>query len=289
MTVPRILLCVTLMRPEEKSIYHALMQRGLGVDVLTDSMAMPKDAADTYDMAVIRCVSQRAARERARYLHGMGIKTANTYTAIDVCTDKLTQSLVFSRAGLQTPAFEIGSGFDSVRAEFPRFPRGMVVKPLSSSWGRGIALVKTRNELEAWVAAVESLDASARSFPVLLQEFVNKGDSDIRIIIVGATPVVGFRRISDANWKTNTHTGARIEPFDIHMDVELNAMARAVVAVLGSGIYGLDILQDYSTKRYFVCEVNHNPEFSESSKVHGVDVAGSIADEVIRQLESQDE
>ncbi|MMZ58817.1 hypothetical protein D1872_208100 [compost metagenome] len=47
--------------------------------------------------------------------------------------------------------------------------------------------------------------------------------------------------------------------------------------MLGEGIYGADLFFDYKQLRYVVCEVNQNPEFARSWKIHGVDVAYHIA------------
>ncbi|MNN08258.1 Alpha-aminoadipate--LysW ligase LysX [compost metagenome] len=112
---------------------------------------------------------------------------------------------------------------------------------------------------------------------------MEKGDYDIRVVIVGHQPIAAFRRVSAENWKTNTHLGAEIEPIEING--EIAAICGDLVSVLGEGIYGADLFFDYQQLRYVVCEVNQNPEFAKSWKVHGVDVAYHIAKYVKEKID----
>jgi len=280
----KILLCVTKTRYEERRIYDYLLQKGAEVDILLDSMDFPQDTIGDYQLGIIRSLSHSKSIERALYLQLFGIRTLNTYSVIHICNNKLVQSISFQRYGLPVPMFRIGSSYNSLREDFSRFSTGMIIKPLSSSWGRGIARIMTSHELEAWIAAMESTDLHGISLPVLLQENINKGNSDIRVVVVGKDPIVAFRRITNDSWKTNTHLGSNIEVIDLRNETPLLSLVSRLTEVLGQGIYGLDFLYDHTSGKYMICEVNHNPEFALSWKIHGVDVAEYIADEAIRQI-----
>ncbi|MGG4141898.1 RimK family alpha-L-glutamate ligase [Paenibacillus algorifonticola] len=272
-----ILLCVTKLREEEKRIYELLQQAGHQVQVNLDSMELPLEQgwADQYGIALIRCLSQKKALSRSTMLELSGIETINSVKAINICTNKIHQAIVFQKHNIPQPRFKIAFTADKILESFEDFGNIFVIKPPSSSWGRGIARIVGKECLDGWIAARESLDPTQQSFPVLVQEYVDKGDYDIRVVIVGRKPIVAFRRVSVDNWKTNTHLGAEVEP--IAVDKEIESICSKLTEVLGEGIYGLDLFYDYQNKRYLVCEVNQNPEFSKSWKIHGVDVAAHIA------------
>lgn len=273
-----VLLCATKMREEEKRIIDFLKKDGLQTQVKLDSMSLPLEVGPSEkraEIALIRCLSQRNGLNRATLLELVGIETINSVKAISICTNKIYQAIVFEKNKIPQPRYKVAFTTDDLKNSFETFGDIFVIKPASSSWGRGIVRIVGKDCLDGWIGARESFDPRHESFPVLVQEYVDKGDFDIRVIIVGKDPIVAFRRVSSINWKTNTHLGAEVEPLDI--DEEIRFISNQVVDVLGEGIYGLDLLYDYRSQRYLVCEVNQNPEFSNSWKIHGVDVAYHIS------------
>ncbi|MFC4777982.1 RimK family alpha-L-glutamate ligase [Paenibacillus sp. GCM10023252] len=272
-----VLICVTKLREEEQRIIDGLGKLDIPVQVNLDSMDLPLGVEDAsrYSLALIRCLSQKNAQHRSQLLELAGIETLNRTDAINICTNKIHQAIVFQKHGIPQPKFQIAFTPAKLSDALQAFGELCVIKPATSSWGRGIARITGKDCLEGWIAARESIDPAHQSFPVLVQEYVEKGDYDIRVVLVGRTPIVAFRRVSAENWKTNTHLGAEIEPLAINE--EMAAICRQLVEVLGEGIYGIDLFFDYKQLRYVVCEVNQNPEFAKSWKIHGVDVAHHIA------------
>ncbi len=272
-----VLLCVTKLREEEQRIMDHLGDLGIHVQVNLDSMELPLAGSDaqSFGLALIRCLSQKSAMNRSRLLELAGLDTVNSTRAITICTNKIHQAIVFEKFGVPQPHFKIAFTPAKLFAALQAYGDLCVIKPATSSWGRGIARITGKDCLEGWIAARESVDPGHQSFPVLVQEYVEKGDYDIRVVIVGRTPIVAFRRVSTENWKTNTHLGADIEL--LTMNDEILAICERLVDVLGEGIYGADLFFDYKHLRYVVCEVNQNPEFAKSWKIHGVDVASHIA------------
>lgn len=272
-----ILLCVTKLREEEQRIVDHLADLGIQVQVNLDSMDLPLGLADAQPLglALIRCLSQKNALNRSQLLELAGLDTLNSNKAITICTNKIHQAIVFEKHGVPQPQFRIAFTPRKLFDALQEFGELCVIKPATSSWGRGIARITGKECLEGWIAARESVDPAHQSFPVLVQEYVEKGDYDIRVVIVGRTPIAAFRRVSAENWKTNTHLGAEVEPLAINE--EIASICEQLVEVLGEGIYGADLFFDYKQLRYVVCEVNQNPEFAKSWKIHGVDVASHIA------------
>lgn len=278
MTSPEVdvLLSVTMLRPDEKLLLAALREQGLAV-----RPALPEDLADVLSgrtapprLAMIRNLSHRDAIGVARRLEHLGVATVNQTSAIEVCNDKGLQAVVFARFGIPHPVSHHAFSYQQVRDAIAELGWPAVVKPVSGSWGRGVTRLVNQECVDAWVGGRESTDAAGKQFPVLVQEYVDKGDHDLRVVVVGATPVVAIRRVS-TDWRTNTHLGAAVERTEITPDIE--KLCARVVDVLGEGFYGVDLLADRTTGELRVLEVNANPEFAKSSAQHGVDVAGLLA------------
>ncbi|WFE20249.1 RimK family alpha-L-glutamate ligase [Solwaraspora sp. WMMD937] len=279
-----VLLSVTVLRPEERRLLDALRAQGLSA-----RPALPPDIAEVLSgreepprVALIRNLSHREALSIARRLDRAGITTVNSAAAIEVCGDKGLQALLFERHGIAHPTTRHAFNHDQVRQAVAELGWPVVVKPPSGSWGRGVVRLSDQGELEAWTGGRESADAAGKLFPVLVQRHVDKPGHDLRVIVVGEQPVVAFRRRSE-NWRTNTHLGAQVERVDI--DAEIGRLCADVVAALGPGFYGVDLIEDRATGAVVVLEVNANPEFARSCDIHGVDVAGhcvAYATEVAR-------
>jgi RimK family alpha-L-glutamate ligase len=275
MNTKKILFVITKLREEEKRILNYLEKIDIVVDVFTDSMPFNIDQTSDYSLGLIRSISQKMAFQHSLYLNANGLRTINSHSAIEICTNKLLQSIVFSKLRIPTPSYRMCTHMNQLYEFFELFDQKFIIKPISSSWGRGIALINSIESLNAWIASRESVDVKAQNFPILVQEYVEKGNFDIRVVIVGDVPVVAFKRISNDNWLTNTHLGAHIEKTEIND--EIRSIVKNIIKILGKGCYGLDLLYDFNRKNYVVCEINQNPEFAKSWLIHGVDIAQKIS------------
>jgi [lysine-biosynthesis-protein LysW]--L-2-aminoadipate ligase len=275
-TRPDVLLGLTVLRPEERRIAAALESRGLKVQIHADrdgfSQLNPKVIGPK--VALIRSMSHKTAENGATLLELGDVRTINSSQAIHICANKSLQALHFAKHGIPQPEFNIAFKVSDVKEMGESFGGDYVVKPVDASWGRGIARLTSQDCFESWSAGRESVDPNEKAFPLLVQKYVRKGNFDMRVVLVGNEPVVAFKRVSD-HWKTNTHLGARVEPMEITDGIR--EISHQVIQLLGPGIYGLDLFQEDGTGRLLVCEVNQNPEFDKSSKIHGVDVADHIA------------
>ena len=280
---PDIGVVLTMMRPEEKSLVQALEEAGLAVTIALDRNGVQSmnGRASLPRLALIRSLSHETALMMATMLDYAGVKTINSARAIHLCSNKALQALEFQKRGVPYPDFRISFNVQDVQRDGEELGGDYVIKPLSSSWGRGIARVRCAEAFESWAAGLESTDARGRAFPVLTQRYIEKNHADIRVVVVGDDPVVAFRRVAE-HWKTNTHLGARVEP--IAVTPRIREIIAPIVAILGDGFYGIDLFEETSTGRLLVCEVNHNPEFDKSSRVHGVAVSRLVAAFIKRTL-----
>lgn len=285
--LPDVLLSMTMLRPDEKLLLNALRAEGLTVvpGLLEDIAAVVSGRVATPAVAVIRNLSHREAIGVAHRLEHVGMRVVNRPSAIEICNDKGLQALLFARHGVPHPVSHHAFSYAQVREAVAAVGWPAVVKPVSGSWGRGVTRVVNDDCLDAWVGGRESADAAGKLFPVLVQEYVDKPGHDLRVVVVGRTPIVAIRRVSD-DWRTNTHLGAEVERVEVTREIE--KLCTQVVDVLGDGFYGVDLLEDRTTGELMVLEVNANPEFARSSAKHGVDVAGHLAAYLAERVRSAD-
>ncbi|MFC4334123.1 RimK family alpha-L-glutamate ligase [Salininema proteolyticum] len=281
-----VVLSMTVLRPEERLLVEALCGQGLSVET-----ALPGDFGEILarknrpGVAVVRNLSHKEALANAKMLEHSGIRTLNRASSIDTCGDKGYQALLFARHGVPHPGSRLAFSFDQVQEAVESYGFPVVVKPVSGSWGRGVTRMTGPDCLDAWIGGRESTDAAGKFFPVLVQQYVDKPDHDLRVVVVGGTPVAAFRRVSDS-WRTNTTLGAKVEP--VEATPEMEALCQQVVEVVGEGFYGIDLVEDRAEGVLKVLEVNANPEFAKSSKIHGVDVAGLLAEYVSKLVDNPD-
>ncbi len=275
-----VLLSVTMLRPDEKLLLEALRTQGL-----TARPALLEDLAEVVaghvappGLALIRNLSHREAIGVARRLEYVGCATLNRAATIETCNDKGLQALLFAQNGIPHPESLHAFSYAQVREAVGRLGWPSVLKPVSGSWGRGVTKMANEECVDAWVGGRESADAAGRLFPVLVQQYIDKPGHDLRVVVVGRTPVVAIQRVSQ-DWRTNTHLGAEVERVEI--TDEIAKRCAQVVDALGDGFYGVDLVEDRSTGELMVLEVNANPEFARSSAKHGVNVAGHLAAHIV--------
>ncbi|MFF7726176.1 RimK family alpha-L-glutamate ligase [Streptomyces sp. NPDC008001] len=273
---PEVLLSVTMLRPDEKLLLQALRAEGVAVrtTLLEDLAGVLAGRSAPPGLALIRNLSHREAMGVAQRLEFTGVTTLNRAATIEICNDKGLQALLFARHGIPHPVSLHAYGYDQVREAVAELGHPAVLKPVSGSWGRGVTKLSDEACVEAWVGGRESADAAGKLFPVLVQQYIDKPGHDLRVVVVGRTPVVAIERVSD-DWRTNTHLGARVRRVEIGDEIEKRCAQ--VVDALGEGFYGVDLVEDRTTGELMVLEVNANPEFARSSAQHGVNVAGHLA------------
>jgi [lysine-biosynthesis-protein LysW]--L-2-aminoadipate ligase len=270
-----VIVSVTVTRPEERQLLGALLAEGLRAEIANPAaLAGHLGECRLPRLVLVRNVSHQQAVLVSRLCHAAGVPALNGWSAIETCTDKASQALAFRRAGIPHPDTAVAFDLDEVRRLGGRHRGDYVIKPIDGSWGRGVVRITGQAALDSWIGARESLDPAHKSFPVIVQEYVETGCADVRAVVVGTTPVVAFQRVA-TGWKTNTHGGAAVVP--IAIEPEVRELCGRLVDLVSPGFYGVDLLRSARDGAWLVCEINHNPDFSRSSAVHGVDVPRLVA------------
>jgi ribosomal protein S6--L-glutamate ligase len=189
-------------------------------------------------------------------LHAQGARTLNPYPACQAAQDKIQVSTQLQAAGLPVPRSWVTGRLDLLTSVVERRP--VVVKPHRGHRGAGVVFVRDP-------AGLKSLRPPLS--PVLVQEFIEGPGEDLKVYVVG-DDVFAVRKPFAADSFTRPGRPVPVGP-------QLTDMARRVGAVLGLGLYGLDVIE--SDRGPVIVDVNYFPGYKGVS-----DVAVLIADYIDR-------
>ena len=239
-----------------------------GFSALPDAVHVRTMAGGTFE----------AITKRLGVLHAldrMGVRVVNSPRAIEACVDKSMTSFLVARAGLPTPDTWTVESFEQARAltrrEVERGP--LVLKPLFGAQGKGLRLIRAADDLPP-PEATAGVYYLQRFEPIEADDF-----RDFRLFVSGGRAVATMMRRAPT-WITNVKQGGR--PVAVPRDAALEALALAAARAVGADIAGVDVIVGRSGPR--VLEVNSMPAWSGLQKVTSVDIAGAIADDVLRGL-----
>ncbi|EFC38533.1 predicted protein [Naegleria gruberi] len=178
----------------------------------------------------------------------------NSSKGMEISKDKLVTMQTLARKRISIPK-TIAATFPLTRFEWIEQKLGgypKVLKKTNGSQGKGIILIKDRNQLQD----LNEIISTSNNW--ILQEFIsNSSGKDLRIIVMGDM-VVGsmMRKSTNGNFKANFHQGALCEKFP--MNEELERLARLTTKECHLDISGVDILLDHENV-YKICEINSSP------------------------------
>ncbi|WP_329454046.1 RimK family alpha-L-glutamate ligase [Streptomyces sp. NBC_01497] len=280
---PRTALLASRVRFEEKRILEALDRRGIPrtlIDARTVHQHLD-DGRPPWDLVLNREISATRALYAALTFEAMGVPVLDSAAAVETCGDKWRTSLALRAAGIPTPPAALALTAEAGEEAAERLGYPVVLKPLVGSWGRRVALLPDAAALRTVLEYCDALP-SPQAKLVYLQSYVDKPDRDIRVIVVGGTPIGAVYRRSD-EWRTNVARGSTTEPCELTPDIA--APAAAAAKETGAQIAGVDLVEDRDGRPY-VLEVNHGVEFKGFQHAHGdrTDVAQEIVDRLVLEV-----
>jgi [lysine-biosynthesis-protein LysW]--L-2-aminoadipate ligase len=283
----RIGLLHAVVRKDEKMLIDAFRQRKDDVElVLLDDRKLtfsPGEQWWSLDGVLLRSVSHSRNLAAARLFASAGLPTYNTTQVIETCGDKLQTSLAMLRSGVPQPRFRVAFTEESALEALDDVGYPAVLKPCVGSWGRLIAKVNDRDAAEA-VLEHKAVLGHAGHHTYYIQQFIDKGERDVRAFVVGSRCVAAIYRTSK-HWKTNTALGAVASNCPVTPDLERIAVAAA--RAVGGGIVAVDLFET-AGGGWLVNEVNDTMEFKNSVATTGIDIPGLIADYVIHARAPQE-
>ncbi len=255
---------------------EALERRGCEVERLAriqPAWAAHGPPRDAWQMAIPHVLVEEVAAfsetmRLASLLESAGVPLLNPLSAIVTSSDKLATHAVWAANGLRQPATMPLPEVTTWPAPGGR----MVLKPTLGDGARHIALVGSLDEARAVEAGWRADEASggARRGAALLQEWIPE-PSCVRLF---ATP----EQTSPA-YEKSRHPGALITHGTVYERIyapppAMAALARRMVATLGGGLMGVDILTD-ADGRHWALEANAPFGFDVTDPEQGDFVAGA--------------
>ncbi len=229
------------------------------------------------------CVYLDKDKYIAQILEKSGLRLFNTSSAIAVCDDKMLTHIALSENGIPMPKTVPGAlcyhPDGVIEDSMPErlislLGLPMIVKESYGSMGKGIYLVKTKDEL---IRSMEKL----KCMPHVFQRFVKESSGkDVRIIVIGGKYLCAMERKNENDYRSNIElgaTGTAIQPSD-----EYIAFAEKCAKILKLDYCGIDIL--HGENGGMICEVNSNAFFGGMEKATGINVARAYAEYIIESI-----
>ncbi len=242
------------------------------------------------DAAFVRSISDGGLEQitfRLGILHALeacGVRVWNRARAIERAVDKSTATFLFQRAGLPIPATMTVEGAENAPAALARVGVPAVSKPLFGAQGVGIARVDAPGQLPppdavGEVYYLQSLVGRRRREARNRLENEDRFE-DWRVLVSGGRVVAAMSRRSKS-WITNVHQGG--EPMSHAPDAVMSELAVAAAAAVGADYGGVDLIR-HEDGRLMVLEVNSNPAWRGLQSVTDVDIASSLARDLLTAL-----
>jgi len=270
-----------VVRLEEKMLVESAGRRNVDVR-LVDTRNMRLDSHGGLDgyleaggVAFQRSVSYYRHLHVTAYLEYMGVRVVNGLQTVIVAGNKMLTTMALARDGVPTPRTLVAFSKERALDAFTELGGRAVLKPVMGSWGRLVALLDSKAAAQAVIEDREEMGPIHQVY--YLQEYVRRPPRDIRSFVVGDRVVAAIYRYQPPDdWRTNTARGGKAEPCQITRELEDVSMKAA--EAVGGGVLGVDAME--TEDGLIVHEVNHNPEFRNSVKVTGIDIAGHMIDYV---------
>lgn len=265
-------------RWEEKAILKAAVDRNHRVNMInvkTMDMDFDAELQGSYGrISLQRCTSYYRGLHSTAYLECKGQRVINDLHVQLIAGNKMFTSLALVKNHVPTPRTSASTSYAAAIDQFYRkFGDRAVLKPVTGSWGRMVALM---NDKEAAMAVLEDREYMYPIYSIFyLQEFIKRPPRDIRAFVTGDR-VAGaiFRYAADGDWRTNSAIGGEAEKCEVTPELE-DIVIRAAKSV-GYGIFGVDVME--SENGYLVHEVNSTTEFKNTARAGGIDIPSMIVD-----------
>ncbi|MBI2140197.1 RimK family alpha-L-glutamate ligase [Candidatus Woesearchaeota archaeon] len=183
--------------------------------------------------------------------------------------DKLLTHLAFQHHSIPMPDTFLASSSHAGKTILEKISYPIILKLPSGTGGKGVMFA------ESYAAASSLLDAlTTLRQPFLIQEYIETGGEDIRVIVAGEAILACMKRKAVMGEKrANIHAGGEGAPY--LPSALIKKISVEAAKAVGAELCAVDILE--GAKGPLVVEVNLSPGLQGITKTTGVDVAGKIA------------
>ncbi len=269
--MPTLRILFTRLRAEEKLLREAAEKQNIPCELQNVSNIWygSRPFCDKGDVVLARCISHNQNEAVAQILESQGIKVVNSSSVMALCGNKLSTSIALASAGIDQPEFRTAFTPEAAIEALEDLGYPAVCKPVSGSWGRLLAKINDRESAEAVFEHKSMLGPMHNTF--YIQEYIEKGDYDVRAFIVDGEPICAITRKSN-HWITNTARGGIAS--NLHLDDEVKSLLRSVHQTIGGEFLAVDLFK--RDDRWLVNEVNDGGEFRNSIEPTGTDIPAAV-------------
>lgn len=210
-------------------------------------------------------------------LQQCGVLVYNDARSIERTVDKAMTSFRLARAGVATTdTWVCESDQEARKVMRQEMASGykVVLKPLFGSRGKGLRLLEAPEDLPP-TGDCNGVYYLQRYIPTL-----ESSGRDWRVMVVGGRAVGAMERRS-TGWVTNRAQGAECFPADVSGDI--GRLAERATRAVGARYAGVDVIR-HRDGHCAVLEVNGIPAWKGLQHVCSVDIAGELADDLLRCL-----
>ncbi|MCS7139213.1 MAG: lysine biosynthesis protein LysX [Candidatus Nezhaarchaeota archaeon] len=269
------------LRWEEKAIFDALKSMNVETEMVDAKVevAVLGKLKKLGDIVLNRCLSHFRGLYWAATLEAEGIRVINSFWTSLIGGDKLYTSLELAKAGIPTPRFVVAFTVEGALKALDEIGLPVVVKPVVGSWGRLLALIRDREYAKTIFEHREHLEPILHNI-FYIQEYIDKPSRDVRSLVVGDEVITSiFRYAPEGEWRTNIALGGKAVACELTED-QCELVLKAAKAIKGE-VVGVDCLE--SSRGLLVNEINTSVEFKGAFSATRVDIAGKIAEYVVRE------
>jgi len=184
--------------------------------------------------------------------------------------DKILSHLKFLHNKVPTPVTYVASSPEAGKNILQKMNYPIIMKLPSGTQGKGVMFADSFESASSMLDTLTTLRQ-----PFLIQEYIETGSTDLRVMVVGDKVIAAMKRVGRKDDKrSNIHAGGAGE--SIIISDEAKRIAVKAARALGCEICAVDIL-DSKVKGPKVIELNLSPGLQGISKATGIDVANKIA------------
>lgn len=222
-------------------VFKILKQRGFDIDtgIAEEVVTRPDVLTVEHDLYLLKSHTELSL-SLAGILHHQGARTLNPYPHCLAAQDKIVVSRFLRAAGIPAPRCWVSGDLYLLAPLLERGP--LIIKPYRGHRGAGIYVVHTPDDLAA-VPVPES--------PMIVQEFIEGSGEDLKVYVIGDYVCETRKEFSPRSF---TQAG-RPHP----LSPEVKRIALRCGAVLGLGLYGLDLIE--GPEGPVVVDVNYFPGY----------------------------
>ena len=221
-------------------------------------------------------------------LYKNGIRSFNSYSAIENCDDKMMTYVILSNKNINLPNTILGSinfGVENIKEdnkseEFKKYVETtlnypFITKKCNSKGGRDIYKINNRKEFDD---ICNKLSGSQYLFQQFIPENIGK---DIRVVVVGKKVVGSFMRINENDYRSNISLGGKALPYEVSN--EYKEIEEKIANELELDYCSVDFFMSNENKP-IVCEVNVDPAICDIEELSGKNVAEIFVNYIINEI-----